>query len=187
MPINNHTEANRGKIEGHIPLEHMFGFCKSFKKITKNLGFHLTCKANDIQKVLYTTIANDINVTIITLHLFVLVLIPNTETEVMFNESIKNNYKITYDSWYSERKLSTDGNELQVDFGSVQQVNSPKYLVGAFQTADRIAANKKPNDIAIFDNVNVEKYFAEIDGCRYPEDAFSQIFLRMIIEINIET
>ena len=39
----NHTElANKGKINGHLPLEHLFGFCRTFKKITKNLGFHLT-------------------------------------------------------------------------------------------------------------------------------------------------
>ena len=44
----------------------------------------------------------------------------------MFNESIKNNYTTTYESWYTERKLSTDGNELQVDIGSAQHVNSPK-------------------------------------------------------------
>ena len=36
MLINNHTvEANRGEIEGQLPLEHIFGFCKTFKKITK--------------------------------------------------------------------------------------------------------------------------------------------------------
>ena len=30
MLIKNHTEANRGKIKGHFPLEHIFGFCKIF-------------------------------------------------------------------------------------------------------------------------------------------------------------
>ena len=38
--INNYAdEVNKGKIKGQLPLEHIFGFCKSFKKITKNLGF----------------------------------------------------------------------------------------------------------------------------------------------------
>ena len=72
----------------------------------------------------------------------------------MFNESIKNNYTITYDSWYTERKLSSDGNELQVDFGSAQNGNSPKYLIGAFQTIDRVGAHNKNYNISIFDNVN---------------------------------
>ena len=30
--INNHTEANRGLIRGHLPLEYIFGFARSFKK-----------------------------------------------------------------------------------------------------------------------------------------------------------
>ena len=30
IPINNHIEANRGLIRGHLPLEYIFGFCKSF-------------------------------------------------------------------------------------------------------------------------------------------------------------
>ena len=88
----------------------------------------------------------------------------------MFNESTKNNYTITYDSWYTERNLSTNGNELQVDIGSGQHVNSPKYLIGSFQTVDRKAAPNKINNIATFDNVNVRKCFCEIDGWRYPKD-----------------
>ena len=84
-------------------------------------------------------------------------LIPNTETQVMFHETIKKNYTITYDSWYTDRQLSTDGNELQVDIGSVQNVNSHKYLIGAFQALDRAGAHNKSNNNAIFDNVNVKK------------------------------
>ena len=56
----------------------------------------------------------------------------------MFNESIQNIYAITYDSWYAERKLSTNGNELQVILGSAQHVNSLNYLIGAFQAADSL-------------------------------------------------
>ena len=40
--INNHTDANKGKIKGYLYLEDLFGFRKTFKKVTKNLGFHLT-------------------------------------------------------------------------------------------------------------------------------------------------
>ena len=89
----------------------------------------------------------------------------------MFNESIRNNYTITYDSGCTEQKLPTDGNELQVDIGSAQKVYSPKYLIAAFQTLDRVGANNKSNNIAIFDNVIVKQYFCEIDGYRYPKDA----------------
>ena len=83
----------------------------------------------------------------------------------MFNESIKNNNTVTYGSWYTERKLSTDGNDFQVDVGGAQHVNSPNYLIASIQTADRIVASIKKN-IAISDIVNVRKSFCEIDGYR---------------------
>ena len=38
--INNHAqEANKGKIKGPLLLEHVFGFCKTFKKILKTSDF----------------------------------------------------------------------------------------------------------------------------------------------------
>ena len=98
MLFHNHTEGSRGKNNGHLPLEHIFGFRKTFEKITKNLGFHLTFRTNDLQDIFFTTLDDDINVTIISFSLFVSILIPNTETQLMFIESIKNNYTITYDS-----------------------------------------------------------------------------------------
>ena len=36
--ISNHAvEVNKGKIKGQLALEHIFGFCKTFKKITKTI------------------------------------------------------------------------------------------------------------------------------------------------------
>ena len=52
MLIDNHTDANKGKIKGYLYLENIFGFCKTFKKVTKNLGFHLTFKTNDLQNII---------------------------------------------------------------------------------------------------------------------------------------
>ena len=174
--FNNHPqEVNKGKIKGQLALEHIFGFCKTFKKITKNLGFHLIFKMNDLQDIIFTTVADDINVTINSLYLYVLQLIPSTTTQVMFNESIMNNYTITYDSWYTERKLSSDGRELQVDIGSAQKINSPKYLISAFQTNARTTPNKASYP-AIFDNNQVTKYFVESDGIRYPKDGVLKNF-----------
>ena len=165
--INNHaTPANKGKIKGQLALEHIFGFCKTFKKITKNLGFHITFKTADLQDIIFTTIATDIIVTINSLYLFAPVLIPNSETQVMFNESIMNSYTITFDSWYTERKISNDRRELQVDIGSAQHVNSPKYQIAAFQTTNRIGVPDKANNIAVFDTNHVTKYFVEIHGVR---------------------
>ena len=168
--INNQdVAANKGNIKGLLQLEHMFGFCKTFKKIKKFLGFHLKFKLNDLQDIILTTIAYDINVTINSLYLYVPKLIPSTTTQVMFNESFMNNYTITFDSWYTERKLSNDGRELQVDIGSAQHINSPKYLISAFQTNARTTPNKQSNP-AILDNNHVSKYFIQIDGFRYPKD-----------------
>ena len=76
---------------------------------------------NDLQDIVFTTIATDTIVTTNSLLLYVPVLIPNTQTQVMFNESIMNNYTITFDSWYIERKISNDGKELQVEIGSAQK------------------------------------------------------------------
>ena len=94
----------------------------------------------------------------------------------MFNESITNNYTITFDSWYTERKISNDGRELQVDIDSAQHINSPKYLIAAFQTTNRIGVPDQRQNIAIFDSNNVIKYFVEIDGARYPRDGVSTNF-----------
>ena len=71
--INSHSvEVNRIKIKSHLPSEHLFGLCKTLKKVTTNLGFHLTFKTADRQNIIFTSIANDIDVTIISLYLYVL-------------------------------------------------------------------------------------------------------------------
>ena len=53
MLINNHTDANKGKLKGYLILEDIFGFCKTSKKVTKSLGFHLTFKTNDLHIFIY--------------------------------------------------------------------------------------------------------------------------------------
>ena len=111
---------------------------------------------NDLQDIIFTTIATDINVTINSLYLYVPILIPNSQTQVMFNEAIMNNYTITFDSWYAERKISNDGRELQVAIASVQHINSPKYFISAFQTNDTTTPNKARNP-SIFDTNHVTK------------------------------
>ena len=170
MLINNHTEANRGKIKGYLYLEDIFGFCKTFKKVTKNLGFHLQFKTNDLQEIIYTSMTDDIDVTINKLYLYVPNLIPSVETQLMFNEATQNNYKISYDEWFTERGIISD-TITQLDIGSSQNVQSPKYLIGAHQTKDRIDAPISTKNVAIFDNLDLRKYYIEIDGQRYPRDS----------------
>ena len=83
MLINNHADAKKSKIEEISHLEDIFGFCKTFKKVTKNLGFQLMFKTHDLQRFIYTSMADDIKVTINNLYLYVPKLIPNVETQVM--------------------------------------------------------------------------------------------------------
>ena len=45
---NYDSDANKDKIKGYLFLEDFFGFCKSFQNVTKNLGFHLMLKTNEI-------------------------------------------------------------------------------------------------------------------------------------------
>ena len=169
MLINNHTDANKGKIKRYLYLEDIFGFCKTFKKVTKNIGFHLTFKTNDLQNIIYSSMADDINVTINNLYLYIPNLIPSVETQVMFNKATQNSYEISFDEWYTERRVISD-TVTQMDIDTSQHVNSPKYLIGAHQTRTRTDTANKYNNMAIFDNLNLQKYYVEIDSVRYPRD-----------------
>ena len=112
MVSDNHDivgqEVNKGKIKDQLALENIFGFCKTFKKVTKNLGFHITLRTADLQDIVFKSLADNINVIINGLYLFVPALIPNTETQLMLNESFQNNYRIFFDDWYTERRVVSD-------------------------------------------------------------------------------
>ena len=90
MLINNHTDANKDRRKGYLYLGDIFGFCKTFLKLTKNLGFHIMLKTTDLQDIIFTSMADDINVTIINLYLYIPILIPSFETQLMFNEATEN-------------------------------------------------------------------------------------------------
>ena len=165
MLIDNHFDAKKGKIKRYIYLEDLFGFCKTFKRVTENLAFHLMLKTNDSQDTLYTSMADDINITINNLYLFVPKLIPSIETQLMFNEATQNNHRTCLDENYPERPVIKDM-IVQHDIGSAKQVNAPKFLVCAHQAEDRI-----DTDNALFDHLNLRKYYVEIDSFRYPRDS----------------
>ena len=154
------------KIEEQLPLEQIFGFCKTFEKVTEKLAFHSTFKTAILQDIIFTTIADKFNLTFNSLYLFVQILKPSTETHFMFNESIQNNYRISYDDWYTERGAATDSN-YHADFGRAQSVNSPLYVITVHLTAARLNASDKNENPAIFDNLDVGQNFVEIDELRY--------------------
>ena len=177
--INNHTEANRGLIRGHLPLEYIFGFARSFKKISKGLGFELDLRTSNRKRdILYTTLDDDdINVTINGISLFVPQLIPSPETQIIFNEAISQNFTLSYESWTRDRKPVDTAREFQLDISSASNINSPLYLIAAHQKTQRPDPANPANNLsnnrfnnAIFDHVNVRKYYSEIDGIRYPKN-----------------
>ena len=170
MLIDNHLDANKGKIKGYLYLEVFFGFCKTFKRVTKNLGFHIMFKTANLQNIIYTSMADDINVTINSLYLYIPNLIPSVETQLLFNEATQNIYKISFDEWYTERRIITDLLD-QHDIGSAQNVIQPNYLICAHQINLRTTTPDKKINIAIFDNIDLRQYYVEIDGQRYPRDS----------------
>ena len=107
--------------------------------------------------------ADDINVTINNLYLYVPNLIPSIETQVMFIEAFQNNYKISYDDYFTESRVVSDM-ITQLNIGSSQNVQSAKYLIGAHQTRARAYTANKNNNIAIFDHINLRKCYVEIDS-----------------------
>ena len=90
MLINNHTDANKCKTNRYLFLEDISGFCKSFKKVTKNVGSHLILKTNDLQNIINISMTDDIKVTFINLYLFIPNLIPSVETQLMFSQATQN-------------------------------------------------------------------------------------------------
>ena len=157
MLKHNHTDANKARIKRHLYLEDIFGFCKFFKKVTKNLGFHLTFETNDLQNIIYSSMADDIIVTNKNLYLYVPNLIPNVETQIMFNEATEKKYKISFDEYYTERRVLSD-TITKLYIGGSQKVKSPKNLIGAHQKRTRADTANKNNNIAMFDNLNLQKY-----------------------------
>ena len=178
--IGNHTEANRGFIRGHLPLEYISGFARSFKKLTKGIGFELELKtSNRKQDILYSTIVdNGNNITIINFSLYIPTIVPSPETQVFFNEAISKTFSISYQSWTTtDRKPVDTAKELQIDISSASNINSPLYLIAAHQKtqrpdpadATRNLSNNRFNN-AVFDHSTVRKYYSEIDGNRYPKN-----------------
>ena len=140
------------------------------------LGFRLTFKAAGSQDNVYTTLANNIDVTVSNSYLYVSVFSPSAKTQAMFNESIKNIFTLSHESWDTDREVVNDGKVFEIDFGSAQNVNLPKFLVATPRLQVRIGISNKANNTAIFENLDVKKHFVEIEGQNYPKDFVSTIY-----------
>ena len=110
--------------------------------------------------------------TINSIYLYIPSLVPSPEQQQKFNESIRQSLALLFDIWASDRKPVNTGNEYQLDIGSASNINMPLYLIAAHQKTQRENPARPPNQFnnAAFDNVDVKRYFVEIDGVRYPKD-----------------
>ena len=125
-----------------------------------------------LQDIICTSKTGDINVTNYNLFQYIPTLIPSVETQFLYNEAIQNNYKLSIDEWYTEKRVISVL-LVQHDIGSRQQVNSPKFLIRALQTKNRNDKHNKNMSKAKFDNLNLRKYFVELDSTRYLRDGVS--------------
>ena len=104
-------------------MENIIGFARSFKKITKGLGFELDLRtSNRKQDIPYTTLGdNEVNVTINSISLFIPQIIPSPETKVIFNEAISKTFTLSYESWTTDRKPVDMAREIQIDISSASK------------------------------------------------------------------
>ena len=163
MLIDSHTnEDNKGKIRANLPLEYIFRFCKTLKKITKALGFELQLKtSNEKQNILYETLGgNDVNVTINSIYLYIPSLVTSAEQKQMFNEAIRHNFTLSFDAWVTDRKPVNTGKEYQLDIRSASNINIPLYLIVAHKKTQLDNPARPPNQFnnAVFDHVDVKRY-----------------------------
>ena len=102
--IENHDlPADKRKIKGYLPLEHLFGFCKTFEKITKKLGVQINLKTADLQDVISTPLGDNIKVNSEKLFFFVPLFIPDAQTQAMFNGSLKDSFNLSFDTWTKDK------------------------------------------------------------------------------------
>ena len=143
---------------------------KFFKNFTKLQEFHLLFQNADLQDIIYTILTNDFTVNIDMSLWYVPLLILDAETQKMFTVSIRKSFTVLFDPYATDTKTIVTQLEYRGDISSAQNTKSPDYLKVAHQTAARIRVPNKTNIIAIFDNLNVRKYFVDIDGVRNPRD-----------------
>ena len=122
------------------------------------MSVHITLKTNDLQAIVYTTLlqATLIIVSFDNIHLFVPYFVPSPDTQMFPNESEKNSFRLSFDSWTTDIKVVRTS-EYQRNIGSAIKANSPKNLIAAHQTAARSGVAKKANNVSIFNHVDVKK------------------------------
>ena len=120
------------------------------------------------------------NVTIKGLYLFVPTSCLDPETQVIFNESIGENFTISFDSWTTHGQVATTGLEYQVIIGSAASKKRPIHLIVTRQTIARESTGGKTQNNEIFSFIDVEKTMLKIMGF----DILKILLLLNIIKMN---
>ena len=60
------------------------------------------------------------------------------ETQKIFNEALKKNFTLSFESWTTYKKPVNTGKELQLNFGSESNDNAPLFLRAAHQRIEGI-------------------------------------------------
>ena len=115
--------------------------------------------------------------TINSIFLYIPSLVPSAVQQQIFNETIRESFTLSFDAWVTDRKPVNTGNEYQLDIGSASNINIPLHLIVAHQRNQR-ENPARPNQFnnAVFDHVDVKRYFVEIDGVRYPKESVETNF-----------
>ena len=140
-----------------------------------------------MQDIVYTTLlqATVFNVSFDTLHLFAPTFVPGPDTQVFLNESLRNSFTPSFDSWTTDRKVVRTS-EYQLDIGSAIKANSPNYHIAAHQTAARPGVANKTNNVSVFDHVDVKKTLLKPMELDIPKILLIPVMLIMVISINTE-
>ena len=78
----------------------------------------------------------------------------------------------------TDRQPVNTGNEDHLDIGSASNIIIALYLIVAHQKTQRDNPAKPSNQFnnAVFEHVDVKRYFLEIDGVRYSKDPVEKNF-----------
>ena len=135
-------------------------------------------KTTDLQDIIHTTIRDIINIGLNTLYSYVPVLIPDPETPMMFNGSIKNSFTLTSNSWTTNEKVVKTASDYQLDIRFSSDINSPKYVIAVHQTEARTGVPNKTNNISIFDQLDFREFFVKMNGARCPRGDAIDLYYR---------
>ena len=95
------------------------------------------------------------NVKLDNLYLFVPCFLPTPNTQVLFNESIKNTFALSFNALTADTRVISTGSDYQVHIESSDKINCPTDLIAEHQTAARSGFVNKTINVSVFDHVVV--------------------------------